>query len=283
LQIIPAGSGALVRSKSKALRARLLVWFLLIPLTLAAMAAPLWVAALYALLWILAASIEFLRLYIKPFKACHLVFLLGPLLIWFYTLLLTPYSFPGFLFAAFLAQICLWVLFFAAKPQLLLPLLVLPVFLGFLPAHFVLIKQEVIKQNLSYAWLIFPFVMVWLNDTAAYLLGSVFGRTPLCPKISPAKTVEGLLLGFIVTIGAGVGFAVLFVPELSWWSGGLLALVVALAGTLGDLLESAIKRERGVKNSSKILGGHGGFLDRIDSLIFGVAVYYYLHFLIQRL
>ncbi len=270
------GSAALVESTSKLFKGRLLVWLLLIPLTLAAMAAPLWVAAIYVLAWILAASLEFLRLYIKPFRFYHLLFLIATILIWAYTLFLTPFSLASHLFAAFVIQVLLWLLFFPSKPALILPLLILPLYLGFVPVHFVLLKQEVVKGGLSYAWLAFPFVMTWVNDTAAYLLGSWLGRTLLCPKISPRKTVEGLISGIVVTVGAGVGYSALFLRDQPLWWGAILALAVALIGVLGDLLESAIKRERGVKNSSEILGGHGGFLDRIDSLMFGVAIYYYL-------
>jgi len=270
------GSAALVESTSKLFKGRLLVWSLLIPLTLAAMAAPLWVAAIYVLAWILAASLEFLRLYIKPFRFYHLLFLIAPILIWAYTLFLTPFSLASHLFAAFVIQVLLWFLLFPSKPALILPLLILSLYLGFVPVHFVLLKQEVVKGGLSYAWLAFPFVMTWVNDTAAYLLGSWLGRTLLCPKISPRKTVEGLISGIVVTVGAGVGYSALFLPDRPLWWGAILALAVALIGVLGDLLESAIKRERGVKNSSEILGGHGGFLDRIDSLMFGVAIYYYL-------
>jgi len=281
LPTTPLGSAALAALKSKLFKGRWLVWVLLIPLTLAAMAAPLWVAATYALLWSLAAAFEFLRLYIKPFRVYHLLFLIAPTLIWACTFFLTPFSLVSYLFAAFVIQVLLWLLFFPSKPALILPLLILPLYLGFIPAHFVLLKQEVVKQGLGYAWLAFPFVMTWVNDTAAFLLGSWLGRTLLCPKISPRKTVEGLISGIVVTAGAGVGYSALFLPDQPLWWGAMLALAVALIGVLGDLLESAIKRERGVKHSSEILGAHGGFLDRIDSLMFGVAIYYYILLLIR--
>lgn len=267
--------------KSKLLKGRWLVWMLLIPLTLAAMAAPLWVAAIYALLWSLAAAFEFLRLYIKPFRVYHLLFLIAPPLIWACTLFLTSFSLASYLFVAFVIQVLLWLLFFPSKPALILPLLILPLYLGFIPAHFVLLKQEVVKRGLGYAWLAFPFVMTWVNDTAAYVVGSLLGRIPLCAKLSPKKTVEGFLCGLAITIGAGFGYSALFLSDRPLWWGAVLALAVALIGVLGDLLESAIKRERGVKHSSGILGAHGGVLDRIDSLMFGVAIYYYLLLLIR--
>lgn len=278
---MPPGSAVLAALKSKLLKGRWLVWVLLIPLTLAAMAAPLWVATIYALLWSLTAAFEFLRLYIKSFRVYHLLFLIAPTLIWACTLFLTPFSLTGHLFVAFVIQVLLWLLFFPSKLTLILPLLILPLYLGFIPAHFVLLKQEVVKQGLGYAWLAFPFVMTWVNDTAAFLLGSLLGRIPLCAKLSPKKTVEGFLCGLAITAGAGLGYSALFLPDRPLWWGVVFAVAVALIGVLGDLFESAIKRERGVKHSSGILGAHGGFLDRIDSLMFGVAIYYYLLLLIR--
>lgn len=256
---------------------------LLIPLTLLVMAAPWWVAAIYAFLWIVAASIEYLRMYLKPFRWVYLLFLLAPVIIWFYALELTTFSFVTYLFAALGIQAFFWLVLVPKRHEYILPLLVLPVYLGFITAHFVLLKQVAVRDGLSYAWIAFPFVMTWANDTAAYFFGSWLGKTPLCPKVSPKKTVEGFVLGLAATLAIAMGYTALFVPEYSWWIGGLLALAVGGTGVVGDLLESGIKRERGVKNSSNILGGHGGFLDRLDSLIFGVAVYYYLHFLISRL
>lgn len=247
------------------------------------MAAPLWVAALYALVWIVAASYEYTRLYVKPFKAFNVLYLLGPVLVWFATLSIYEFSFEGYILVAIILQTLLWIFLNPQHPEQLLPLIILPLYLGFIPGHFVLLKLQAVRENLGYAWLVFPFITTWINDTVAYLIGSLVGRTLLCPKISPKKTVEGFISGILVSVGAGVGFWMLFVSSKLWWQGALLALAVALAGVLGDLLESALKRERGVKNTSEILGGHGGFLDRIDSLIFGVAAYYYLYPLLKGL
>lgn len=277
------GSGALAKFKSKNLIARVLVSLLVVPLTLAAMAAPLWVTAIYALLWILAASVEFLRLYIKPFRAYHLLFLIAPVLIWAYTLPWISFPFAIHIFAALVIQGLLWLIFFSAKPRLLFPLLILPLYLGFIPAHFVLLKAQAVQQNLGYAWLIFPLGVIWINDSAAYLLGSFLGRIRLCPNLSPKKTVEGFFAGIVLSAGFGVGFAALFLRDQPLWWAAVLALAVALAAVLGDLVESAIKRERGVKHSSRILGGHGGVLDGIDGLIFGMAAYYYFALILEKL
>jgi len=110
--------------------------------------------------------------------------------------------------------------------------------------------------------------VVWVADTAAYLAGKAWGRHRLAPEISPAKTWEGLA-------GAGVGVGVYYwvvsylTPEWGWWqgwAGALLFGIVALMSVVGDLFESWIKRQAGVKDSGSLLPGHGGILDRIDSL-----------------
>jgi phosphatidate cytidylyltransferase len=115
----------------------------------------------------------------------------------------------------------------------------------------------------------------WASDTAAYFGGTRWGRHKLCPPISPAKSVEGALFGFagcIVTImfaGAYLGFSL--TDRLACGS------VVGIFCQLGDLVESAIKRHMGVKDSGRFFPGHGGVLDRVDSLLFSIpAVYYYL-------
>lgn len=124
--------------------------------------------------------------------------------------------------------------------------------------------------------------IVWLADTAAYLVGSAWGRHKLAPAISPGKTWEGVA-------GAGAAVAVYYVllsgatPQWPWWrgaSGALLFAGVALVGIAGDLFESWIKRQAGAKDSGALLPGHGGILDRVDSMTssmpFAAAVLLYL-------
>lgn len=114
----------------------------------------------------------------------------------------------------------------------------------------------------------YPLVLVlciWMNDTMAYLVGSFIGRTPFSP-ISPKKTWEGTAGGAILTI-AGALLAAYFIPGQSMQLYGALALCAAVAGTAGDLFESKLKRMAGVKDSGRIMPGHGGALDRFDSLL----------------
>ena len=110
-------------------------------------------------------------------------------------------------------------------------------------------------------------LLTWISDTAAYLVGSRFGRGLLFPRISPKKTWEGTVGGGLLTIGLSLLFAELL-GELSSGQWAVLALLVVIFGSLGDLVESMLKRSRGVKDSGTLLPGHGGVLDRFDAFIF---------------
>ncbi len=114
------------------------------------------------------------------------------------------------------------------------------------------------------------FIMIWLNDTGAYLVGCTIGKHKMFPRISPKKSWEGFVGGVIFAIGGAVVAKMCFAEvyqqlNLSQMIG--LAIVVTICATLGDLIESLIKRTLGVKDSGKMLPGHGGMLDRIDSLL----------------
>jgi len=117
------------------------------------------------------------------------------------------------------------------------------------------------------------FGVIWAGDSAAYYSGRALGRHKLAPKISPKKTVEGAMGGLIASIVAGVFLGQWLLGETT----GTLVVVsmlCAIAGQIGDLAESALKRSAGVKDSSAILPGHGGILDRLDSLLFAAPVFY---------
>lgn len=111
------------------------------------------------------------------------------------------------------------------------------------------------------------FIIIWTNDTFAYLVGKSIGKTKLYEKISPKKTLEGFFGGLVFAVIAGIIIAIYYTkqPLYIWIS---LALITGIFGTLGDLIESKFKRIAGVKDSGKIMPGHGGILDRLDSIIF---------------
>lgn len=121
------------------------------------------------------------------------------------------------------------------------------------------------------------FILIWISDTFAYIVGSTLGRTKLYEKVSPNKTVEGALGGLVAAI-IGSYFISKYVTSLSLANWIVIASIVVVFGILGDLIESKFKREAGVKDSSNFIPGHGGFLDRLDSVIFAAPfVYVYLH------
>jgi phosphatidate cytidylyltransferase len=116
-------------------------------------------------------------------------------------------------------------------------------------------------------WLLLGFfVLLWSNDTGAYLVGKTLGRTKLLPAVSPGKTVEGTVGGAVFSMG--VAWVLQTQGSGPPWTPWILAgAIVALTGTVGDLLESALKREAGVKDSGALMPGHGGLLDRFDALL----------------
>ncbi len=128
------------------------------------------------------------------------------------------------------------------------------------------------QPNSFYPWILAGiFLILWVNDSFAYLIGSAFGKHKMCAKISPKKSWEGLIGGAVFATIMGIVNAVLF-QAISMTSWIIIALLTVVFGTFGDLFQSKLKREIGVKDSGKILPGHGGFLDRLDSLLFAIPI-----------
>ncbi len=118
--------------------------------------------------------------------------------------------------------------------------------------------------------------LIWINDTFAYLVGKNFGKTKLIERISPNKTIEGFIGGFAFTLLASY-FLSKYFQELSHIQWLVIAIIVSVFGVLGDLIESKFKREAKVKDSGNFIPGHGGFLDRLDSVIFATPfIFIYL-------
>ncbi|MEZ4811805.1 MAG: phosphatidate cytidylyltransferase [Allomuricauda sp.] len=117
------------------------------------------------------------------------------------------------------------------------------------------------------------FILIWVNDTFAYLVGRTLGRTKLYPAVSPKKTIEGSLGGLIFALVAAYILAG-YEAKLALFEWMILATVIVLMGSLGDLLQSKFKRLAGVKDSGAILPGHGGVWDRLDSLVFAAPFAY---------
>jgi phosphatidate cytidylyltransferase len=150
------------------------------------------------------------------------------------------------------------------------------IYIGFLGGFLVATRMGFENSlNLSTHLLAYFFLVLFGSDTGAYFAGRAFGKHKLAPSISPGKTVEGLV-GGILAAGALAALATWwFFPELPFKWSIPLSVVLAVAGVLGDLCESAMKRGAKTKDAASILPGHGGFLDRLDSLLFSAPILYY--------
>jgi len=130
------------------------------------------------------------------------------------------------------------------------------------------------------ALLFAPVLMTWVSDSAAYFGGRAFGRRKLIPRVSPGKTVEGSVSALVVTLFAAIGYSALLATfpayRMSLPQAALFGLVMSAGAQVGDLTESLFKRDVGVKDSGKLLPGHGGALDRFDSLFFTLPLAYAL-------
>ena len=239
------------------------------------------------LLWIFLASLEFtalLRMMNVPLPT-----LLLPLVnLVFPVSLLVDFAFrggtPGSIHLAELLLPCTVVslcVLFARPPRA--PQLGYGVFgiiyLSFLPAHLIMIRY---LPSIPPMIVLYPLLATWINDTGAYGFGRWLGRHKLS-EISPNKTWEGFVAGVIVTIVFSVLYLARYLPGANSISSAVLGLALGVAAQVGDLVESIFKREAGVKDSSRALSEHGGFLDRADSLLFTLpAFYYYFIFLLPR-
>ncbi|MBI4651174.1 phosphatidate cytidylyltransferase [Candidatus Desantisbacteria bacterium] len=147
------------------------------------------------------------------------------------------------------------------------------------------LNYAVLLRKISPHMILFPLIITWANDTGAYAIGRLFGKHKLAPKISPNKTWEGSIAGIcsgMITV-AIFKFAVngtKFFTDISYAEFLLAGIIISIAGQIGDLFESYIKRKCKVKDSGNLIPGHGGLLDRIDSLIFSLPLTYYFFILI---
>ncbi len=148
-------------------------------------------------------------------------------------------------------------------------------YVGLLLSHYILLRN---LEN-GVALVFFVIVVTWLSDTGGFFVGKTWGKHPLAPRLSPQKTIEGLLGGILFSVVGAVLSQFIFVPFFSLDQCVMLGVGLAVLGAVGDLAESAIKRSVSVKDSGTMIPGHGGVLDRVDSLLFtGPAMYYYVMF-----
>jgi phosphatidate cytidylyltransferase len=291
---------------------RILTAAILIPLVLLAVfRAPLWLFLLITMVVALAAVFEYLGIAagygFEPFRLLTYIYTAALFVVYYYA--------HGFGGGALLAGILLLFLFIpfllmisamgredlkaalpaAAMSYLALPYIALPL----------LLMAMLRDSRRGWVFVVFTFFAVWVGDTAAMYVGKSIGRHKLAPRISPGKTVEGtvasllfsvavccLFAHYLPEIAAALGKARLIAdsaresfliefeaapyPRPPMWLAALLAAIINAAAQLGDLLESALKRGAGVKDSGNMLPGHGGILDRIDALLLALPVAFLL-------
>ncbi len=173
--------------------------------------------------------------------------------------LFSPFIFAGFIYELYSRS---------QRPFSNMSFILLGMF--YIGVPFALVDFIAFDGEYFYARTVFGLLLLtWVNDTGAYLVGSTMGKRPLFPRISPRKTWEGTIGGVLTTILCGFALHFIFDEHtlVNWL---VLSVIVAIFGTFGDLVESMLKRSLGVKDSSNILPGHGGVLDRFDAFIFTI-------------
>jgi len=152
------------------------------------------------------------------------------------------------------------------------------IYIPLLLMHLVMLRQT----PFGVQWLMVIMLIVMTNDSAAYYSGSAFGKHRLYPLVSPKKSIEGALGGLIGSIGGTLLAKFTFFPQMTITDTLFTAIFIGILGQTGDLFESLLKRSFGVKDSGAIFPGHGGVLDRLDSIIFAApATYYYVIYLFK--
>ncbi|MBF0381266.1 MAG: phosphatidate cytidylyltransferase [Magnetococcales bacterium] len=149
-------------------------------------------------------------------------------------------------------------------------------FAGLIYCTIPLILLIKIKSDLGGHFLVFLLLIIWATDSGAYFSGKFFGKRKLAPRLSPGKTWVGFYGGCLGGILVSLAGNILFSFAFPYWQAILIGLFLSLAGQLGDLAESLLKRESGIKDSGNLIPGHGGLLDRLDSVLFAAPVFYIL-------
>jgi phosphatidate cytidylyltransferase len=204
-----------------------------------------------------------------------------------------PETILGIIFCTALPPIGYW-LGFSAIPPALAFFLILSAFFCMLDAPALSIEKsarmsfgyvyiggsiscltEIMLMPQGRCWILFIIVLVALVDIAGYFIGSLLGKHKLAPRISPNKTWEGVIGGLLAGAGAGALSSLWLVayPDAPWWSMMILGTVMGISSMVGDLFESALKRISGLKDSGKLLPGHGGLLDRLDGYLLSVPTF----------
>ncbi len=165
--------------------------------------------------------------------------------------------------------------FWGSAAQTLLGVL----YIGWLLGHAIWLRD--LPRGVAYVFLL--VWVTWWGETAAYFVGGAIGRRKLSPTLSPGKTVEGAVAQLLISIAAALVAAAWFLPALGVRHAATIGALLGVVGQVGDLTESALKRAARAKDAGFLIPGHGGLLDRLDSLLFNVpALYYYAKLFVQR-
>ena len=151
-----------------------------------------------------------------------------------------------------------------------------PVYVGFLLSHALVLRELPALDEFGRNWLLFAVLVTFATDTGALMVGRAAGRHRMAPRISPAKTWEGAGGGFIAGVLAAIALGLVLDTVNVLWQALVIGATVGVAAQLGDLLESALKRISNVKDAGSIIPGHGGILDRLDSVVISLPAVYYL-------
>jgi phosphatidate cytidylyltransferase len=173
----------------------------------------------------------------------------------------------------------LWVLAFYSGGRYLTTICYMlggPIFAGFLLAHTLVLRDIGESSNVGRDWLFLAMLVIFANDTGAYLVGRTLGRHRMAPNVSPGKTWEGAVGGLIWAVAAAVVLGFLLNVSPPRWQLVVIGATVGMLSQCGDIFGSKLKRVSNVKDSGSIIPGHGGVLDRLDSIVLSVPAVYYL-------
>jgi phosphatidate cytidylyltransferase len=160
-------------------------------------------------------------------------------------------------------------------------------YVAFLASHLVLLRELPLVAGLDYSvgssFVFLAFVVTWSSDTGAYFVGTLLGKTSLIPRVSAKKTVEGSAGGLVFAVAGAVVAKYTFAEYINVGQAVVLGAAAGVIGQLGDLVESMLKRDANLKDTSGLIPGHGGVLDRFDGLLFtSPLLYYYLKFVVLQ-
>jgi phosphatidate cytidylyltransferase len=262
------------------LRERLIVVIFLVPLGVLAIAVGGWIFSLVITAILAAAAWEFWRIFKKGGYSPSVTLLMGGVILVSISRAIFNLQYSDLVISVIVTVSLAWFVFAFEKGENQAAVdfgitLGGIFYLGWLGSYLISLRAQPDGTH----WLLLTIAAISLADAGAYIFGRRFGTHKMCPRVSPHKTWEGYIGGIFFSALFTSLIAALWgqsVPGISWQDGLILALVMGILGPLGDLGESLFKRQFGIKDSSNLIPGHGGVMDRIDTWIWAAAICYYL-------